>query len=95
MLTWHGPDSDPIAYVVAHKQLYASHYFDTALELSFCIRASDPKQRGFYLIMVMGSEQRGLTGAKGSVVRKAALSRSIANLQRALVYIKKQLETIQ
>ncbi len=95
MLTWRGTDSDPVAYVVAHKQLYASHYFDTALDLSFCIRASDPKERGFYLVMAMGSEQRGLTGVKGSLVREAAHARSVVRLQSALLSIKNQLETAQ
>jgi hypothetical protein len=32
----------------------------------------------------MGSEQTGLTGAKGSIVRRAAVGRSVSNLQNAL-----------
>jgi hypothetical protein len=73
MVTMRGGSAGPIAYAIAEKQLYSSHYFETALDLSFCIRGSDdPKQPGFYLIMAMGSEQAGLTGVKGSIVRKAA-----------------------
>jgi hypothetical protein len=98
VVTLRGDPSGPVAYAVAEKQLYSSHYFETALDLSFCIRGDDnpkpgdPKQSGFYLIMAMGSEQAGLTGVKGSIVRKAAVGRSVSNLQNALTTIKTTLE---
>ena len=88
--------ADGLAYAIAEKQLYSSHYFETALDLSFCVRGSDnQKQAGFYLIMAMGSEQAGLTGLKGSIVRKAAVGRSVSNLQNALTTIRKTLEDSQ
>jgi hypothetical protein len=40
----------------------------------------------------MGSEQAGLTGAKGSIVRKVAVGRSVSNLQDALTTIRSTLE---
>ena len=84
--------SDPV-YVIAEKQLYASHYFRTALDLTFCISdASDPNRPGFYLIKAMGSEQSGLTGVTGSIVRKIALDRSASSLQKSLQAIKAALE---
>jgi len=92
VVTMHGDPSGPVAYAIAEKQLYSSHYFETALDLSFCIRGDGPKQSGFYLIMAMGSEQAGLTGVKGSIVRKAAVGRSVSNLQSALTTIKSALE---
>jgi hypothetical protein len=93
VLTMRGSPADQVAYAIAEKQLYASHYFETALDLSFCVRGSDDtKQPGFYLIMAMGSEQAGLTGAKGSIVRKVAVGRSASNLQDALMTIKNTLE---
>jgi hypothetical protein len=96
MVTMRGSPADPVAYAIAEKQLYSSHYFETALELSFCVRGSDdPKQPGFYLIMAMGSEQAGLTGAKGSVIRKTAVGRSVSHLQKALSAIKSTLEANQ
>ena len=79
------------AYVIAEKQLYASHYFATALDLTFCIR--DPKKPGFYLVRTMGSEQAGLTGFKGSIVRKAAVGRSVKALEKSLATIKTMLES--
>jgi hypothetical protein len=94
MVTLHGNPSDPVAYAIAQKQLYASHYFETALDLSFCVRGSDgSKHPGFYLIMAMGSEQAGLTGVKGSIVRKTAVGRSVSNLKNALTDIKTTLES--
>ena len=96
MVTLRGTPADPVAYAIAQKQLYASHYFETALDLSFCVRGSDDSKRpGFYLIMAMGSEQAGLTGVKGSIVRKTAVGRSVSNLQSALTKIKSALEANQ
>jgi len=93
MVTLRGNPADRVAYAIAEKQLYSSHYFETALDLSFCIRGSDdPKQPGFYLVMAMGSEQAGLTGLKGAIIRKAAVGRSVSNLQDALTTIRNTLE---
>jgi hypothetical protein len=93
MVTMRGNPADEVAYAIAEKQLYSSHYFETALDLSFCVRESDnPKQPGFYLIMVMGSEQAGLTGVKGSIIRKVAVGRSVSNLQDTLTTIRNTLE---
>lgn len=79
---------------IAIKQLYASHYFQTALDLSVCAKdSSRPDENGFYLITVKGSRQAGLTGPKGSIIRKTAVSRSRASLENSLVHIKKVLES--
>jgi hypothetical protein len=93
VVTMRGNPDDQVAYAIAEKQLYSSHYFETALELSFCVRGSDdPKEPGFYLIMAMGSEQTGLTGVKGSIIRKVAVGRSVSNLRDALTTIRNTLE---
>jgi len=94
MATMRGKPSDPIACAIAQKQLYSSHYFRTALDLSVCVRASNnPKQAGFYLIKALGSEQGGLTGPKGSIVRRAAVSRAVSNLEKGLAAIKNTIES--
>ena len=80
----HGPVD-----VVAIKQLYASHYFQTALDLNFCIPR---KSGGFYLVTLKGSQQAGLTGPKGSVVRKVAVDKTRSSLEKSLVAIKTQLD---
>jgi hypothetical protein len=93
VVTMQGKPSDKVAYAIAEKQLYSSHYFETALDMSFCIPESeDQKNPGFYLIMAMGSEQTGLTGLKGSIVREAAVGRSVSNLRNALTAIRNTLE---
>ena len=93
VLTMHGTNAREPAYVIAEKQLYSSHYFETALDLTFCIRDSgNSKGTGFYLVRVMGSEQAGLTGFKGSMIRKVAVSHSVSDLQKLLASIKTALE---
>ena len=93
VLTMRGRNAVEPAYVIAEKQLYSSHYFETALDLTFCIaEEGNPQQSGFYLVMAMGSEQAGLTGFKGSIVRKVAVDRSAASLQKSLTAIKTALE---
>jgi hypothetical protein len=47
---------------------------------------------GFYLITVKGSQQAGLTGLKGSLVRKVAVDKTRSSLERALATIKQRLE---
>jgi len=61
-----GP-SDP-AYASAEKQLYASHYFEAALDVTICVR--DAQRPGFYIITVKGSKQASLTGLKGRSSRR-------------------------
>jgi hypothetical protein len=96
VVTLRGSTADGPIFVVAEKQLYSSHYFETALDLTFCVPdTADPKQLGFYLIMAMGSEQAGLTGFKGSIVRHVAVGRSASSLQQSLTVIKKTLENNQ
>jgi hypothetical protein len=81
------------AYAIAVKQLYASHYFETALDLTFCVPDPENRERqGFYLITVKGSQQAGLTGLKGSLVRKVAVDKTRSSLERALATIKQRLE---
>src|SRR5262249_7210804 len=59
---------------VAIKQLYASHYFHTALDVSVCV--PDVPRGGFYLLTLKSSEQDGLTGAKGSILRKVVVDKT-------------------
>ena len=90
VITYHGTSPDMPAYAVAVKQLYASHYFQTALDGTVC--AKDPSGTGFYLITIKGSRQAGLTGFKGGIVRKVAIDKTRSALQKALASYKQQLE---
>jgi hypothetical protein len=80
-------------YVAAVKQLYASHYFETALDMTACVRDQENPNRGFYLITVKGSQQAGLTGIKGGIVRKVAVDKTRSALEKALETVKQKLES--
>ena len=92
VVTMRGRTAEEPAWVIAEKQLYSSHYFETALDLTFCIQDREEGEPGFYLIRAMGSEQAGLTGFKGSIVRNVATDRSVSSLEKSLAVIRKTLE---
>lgn len=71
--------------VVTSKMLYASHYFQTALELRRLV--PDPARGpGFWMLMVNSSRADGLTGFKGMFVRprvrRSVRTGALAALQR-------------
>ena len=88
---YRGASPTDLAYVVAEKQIYASHYFEAALELTVCVK--DAQRPGFYIITVKGSKQAGLTGLKGSIVRKVAVDKARSSLERVLLSMKQRLES--
>jgi hypothetical protein len=92
-IVYRGPSSTGPVYAVAVKQLYASHYFETALDLTVCVRDQENPDRGFYLITLKGSQQAGLTGFKGGIVRKVAVDKTRSSLEHALGAIKQKLES--
>jgi len=93
-IVYRGPHPADPAYAIAVKQLYASHYFESALDLTVCVRdQQNPEHSGFYLITMKGSQQAGLTGLKGGIVRKVAVDRTRSSLERALGAIKQRLES--
>src|SRR5262249_46580645 len=93
VIVYRGTKATEPAYAVAVKQLYSSHYFETALDLTVCVKPTDEKRRGFYLITLKGSQQAGLTGFKGGIVRKVAVDKTRSSLEKALVSIKQKLES--
>ena len=91
---YQGKSPQQPAYAVAVKQLYASHYFESALDLTVCVKDGQrPDHLGFYLITLKGSQQAGLTGLKGGIVRKVAVDKTRSSLEKALVSIKQKLES--
>jgi hypothetical protein len=78
---------------VAIKQLYATHYFHTALDVSVCVDdTAAGTARGFYLLTLKGSQQDGLTGVKGSMLRKVVVDKTRHSLENALASIKRSVE---
>jgi len=90
-IVYHDKDSANPRYAVAVKQLFASHYFETALDLTVCV--PDQEHPGMYVITLKGSSQAGLTGFKGGIVRKVAVDKSRSSLEKALESIKQKLES--
>jgi hypothetical protein len=56
-----------------------------------CVK--DTHRTGFYIITVKGSKQAGLTGLKGSIVRKVAVDKTRSSLERVLAMLKETLES--
>ena len=83
---------DGLRYVAATKQLYASHYFSTALELRFLV--SDPARPdgGFVLLLVTKSRIRGLSGLVGGTIRLVVKGRAASSMERHLTHTKKIVE---
>jgi hypothetical protein len=92
-MTMRGNPADDIACAIVEKQLYSSHYFDTELFFTFCVRARhDPNDPGFYLVTTMGAGQSALAGFKGGIIRSIGVTRSVSSLQSVLMSVRKMLE---
>jgi hypothetical protein len=90
-ITYKGSDPSKPAYAVAEKQIYSSHYFRSALDITVCAKDS-ANADGFYLITAKGSQQAGLTGVKGGIVRNVAVDKTRSGLEKGLTMTKQKLE---
>jgi hypothetical protein len=81
-----------LRYVVAVKQLYASHYFHTALELRCVLADEGPQPQGSTVVILNMARSDGLTGLFGGLVKSKARSGSRQGLERALAAIKRMAE---
>jgi len=80
-------------YAIAIKQLYASHYFHTTLELRFLIDDDRRAGRGgFYLVSITRSRNDGMTGLKGLFLRPIISRRSRDAVRGYLEHVKRQVE---
>jgi hypothetical protein len=79
-----------VSHAIAIKQLYASHYFHTTLELRFLIE--DARIPGFYLVSITRSRSDGTTGLTGSLLRPIINRRSRNAVRGYLEHLKRQVE---
>lgn len=88
---------EPIAtrYVVAVKQLYASHYFHTALEIRAVVDDAARPGKACYLVMMNMARSDGLSGMFGGLVKSKAVNGSRGGLVTALRAIKRLSEAGQ
>jgi hypothetical protein len=89
------PPDKPDRWIVANKQLYANHYFQTALDMWLCVPATPSGRSGFYLMTVKGSRQDGLTGFKGRLLRGPVISRTLSSVGSALELLKQRTEAVR
>jgi hypothetical protein len=81
----------PEGVVVASKQLYASHYFWTALELRVVL--PDPSRgQGFWFVNVNRSRSDGLSGFVGRLIRGKVQGEARNGMEAALKVTKTTLE---
>ena len=85
--------STGVAYAIATKQLYASHYFHTTLELRFLLdRIDDEGREGSALISITRSRNDGMTGFRGLFLRPIIRRRSRDAVRNYLQHVKRQVE---
>lgn len=89
-LAAHSPSG--VVYAIAIKQLYASHYFNTTLELRFLVDDRRAGRRGTSLISITRSRSDGMTGVKGLLLRPIISRRSRAAVGGYLEHMKRQVE---
>jgi hypothetical protein len=84
--------SSRVAYAIAIKQLYASHYFHSTLELRFLVDDDRAGRRGFWLLSITRSRNDGMTGLKGLFLRPVISRRSGDAVRGYLEHVKRQVE---
>jgi hypothetical protein len=90
----HETDPDVLkGHIVVNKQLWASHYFQSAVDVWLGVEdEAGPSRDGFFLVTVKISRQNALSGVKGSVIRAVAVPRARDGIEMALATFKPQLE---
>ena len=82
-----------VSHVIAIKQLYASHYFQTTLELRFLVDDERRADRaGFYLLSITRSRIDGTSGVKGALLRSVISRRSRSAVRSYLEHLKREVE---
>jgi hypothetical protein len=82
-----------VSHVIAIKQLYASHYFQSTLEYRFLADAAPAAdRRGFYLLSITRSRIDGTNGMTGALLRSIVNRRSRSAVRGYLEHLKRQVE---
>jgi hypothetical protein len=87
------PPPSGVRYAIAIKQLYASHYFHTTLELRFLIDDDRRAGGGTSLVSITRARNDGMTGFKGLFVRPIVRNRSRDAVRNYLEQVKRQVES--
>ena len=86
-------DPSGVSHVIAIKQLYATHYFHSALELRFLAEPEPAANRtGFDLLSLTRSRIDGTSGVRGALLRPVISRRSRNGVRAYLEHLKRQVE---
>lgn len=86
------PRSDSSTWrFIASKQIYASHYFEDSLGLTF-LADDDESPTSFWMIYINRSHSDGLTGWFSNVKRAIVASRVHSGMKRNMKLVKQKLE---
>jgi hypothetical protein len=91
VVIWQPPAAEPVKYVLASKMLYATHYFNTGVELKFLAQAPE-SPRSYYLVVGNRSRSDGLTGLPGALLGGKIRGEAREGLERYLRAVKSKLE---
>lgn len=80
-------------WAMANRQIYASHYFQNALEVRLMVDDPEKVGRAHYLLVLNVARPDGLTGIFGPIVRYKVRSGSREALRKTLVGTKLRCET--
>jgi hypothetical protein len=80
-------------HAVAIKQLYASHYFHSALEIRTVVNDSSTPGPGTCLVVLNIARSDGFTGLFGGAVKSKVRNASRSAVERALAAIKRMAES--
>jgi len=81
-----------LQYAITTKQLYASHYFHTALEVRMLVNDAERPGRGHYLVVLNVARSDGFDGLLGGVVKGKARAGALDGVRSALVGMKRLAE---
>ncbi len=87
------PTPSSVGYAIAIKQLYASHYFHTTLELRFLLDHDLRAGGRTSLISITRARNDGMTGFKGLFLRPIIRTRSRDAVRNYLDHVKRQVES--
>jgi len=85
------PQPAPVRFAIATKQLYANHYFHTALEVRALIDAA-PDAKSHYLVVLNMGRSDGLTGLFGGIVKSKAQAGAREGMVKALTATREAVE---
>jgi hypothetical protein len=86
------PGAGPARWAMANRQIYASHYFQNALEVRLPVDDPDNAGRAHYLMVLNVARPDGTTGLFGGLVRYKIRSGSREALRKTLVGTKQRCE---